>query len=526
MWAHSHGVRLRNANPCDPGNTGVQYDPSVLVPPNTHRRFRRVSLVALITVALSSCAWVTADDIDDGDAQAFEVAPIQWQPYGDNSDTAVVQVPIDYLDPNGDTIGLFVARYRATDPSQRIGSLLVNPGGPGFPGTMIPARAESYFEPEILARFDIVGWDPRGTGQTDLPIECSDTVDRFQADPPLFITDEEQQASLVDLNREYAELCMTRNAEMWSKVGTNNSARDMDVLRRALGEEMISYFGLSYGSELGATWSTLFPSTVRAAVLDGATDPGGDAESAQAIGFESAITNFLNECSADPGCAFHNDGNSRAAYEDLLSELEVNPAPTRAGRAPATARVMMTAVMQSMYKESIWPTLADALASASAGDGTGLLDLFDEYFQLNPDGTLQGHELDAHATIGCADDPERLSVADVNEVSERVSEIAPLFSPPGTVRDYGCSFFPPAEDPRVEITGNGAGPIVVIGTTGDPATPLASSRRMADTLEQGTLIVVDANQHTGYGLNDCVNDAVAEYLIDLVVPEDGIECSD
>ena len=300
----------------------------------------------------------------------------------------------------------------------------------------------------------------------------------------------------------------------------------MDVLRRALGEDTISYFGFSYGSELGATWATLFPETVRAAVLDGAADPNADGlESSlqQLEGFEASLSTFLARCSADATCPFHNGGDAEGAFDALMTSLDENPAPTSNGRPPANLAVAINGVIEAMYSDSYWPQLERALAAAANGDGDGLLALHDSYYQRQPDGTY-GNELEAFQTISCADSAERLSVAEEDSLGDEYRKVAPRLVPEGASGGYFCTFFPVAVDPRIEITGAGAGPIVVIGTTGDPATPLSSTEAMADVLDDGRLVVVEADQHTGYGVNVCVDKVVNDYLIDLVAPRDGMEC--
>jgi hypothetical protein len=181
------------------------------------------------------------------------------------------------------------------------------------------------------------------------------------------------------------------------------------------------------------------------------------------------------------------------------------------------------AVAQAMYSDSYWPALERALEDAAAGDGAGLLALNDAYYQRRADGTY-GNLIEAFLAINCADQPERQTVEEADAEVEQILEVAPRIFP-NTTGSYSCTFFPPALDPRIDITGAGAGPIVVVGTTGDPATPLDSSRAMADTLEDGRLVIVEANQHTGYRGDDCVRDIVHDYLLQLAAPDDGTRCS-
>ena len=212
-------------------------------------------------------------------------------------------MPIDYANPGGGMFRIHLARPAADDPSQRVGTLVVNPGGPGYGGSDFAGYADQIFSEEVLDAFDIVGFDPRGTGLSEPAIDCIDDYDRFYAGTDITPDDDAERQQIVDLAEEFAEACAANNADIIQFVGTNGAARDIDSIRRALGEEAISYFGLSYGSELGAVWATLFPSTVRAAVFDSAPDPDAD-ELQEALrqteSFEATLTTYLAQCSADP----------------------------------------------------------------------------------------------------------------------------------------------------------------------------------------------------------------------------------
>ncbi len=461
----------------------------------------------------------------DPDRTAPDAGTLDWQEQSEGVEVALLEVPVDYENPDGDTFELFVARHLATDQENKIGSLLVNPGGPGFGGSDFALYADLIYGEPLLERFDIVGWDPRGTGLSEPAIDCIDDYDEYFAGYDITPDDQAEKDQIVGIAENLAESCVDNNEAILPYVGTNNSARDMDSLRRALGEDEISYFGFSYGSELGATWATLFPETVRAAVLDGASDPTADALSRglqQAAGFEATLTTYLAGCSADVACAFHNDGDAEGAFDALMAELDEQPIPSVDGRPDVTRGVALQAVAQAMYSETFWEQLSEALAAAQHGDGEGLLGLYDAYYQRQPDGTW-GNELEAFQSIVCMDREERPTVEESDAQAPQYNEVAPRISP-GTTGDYFCNFFPPSLDPRVDITGAGAGPIVVVGTTGDAATPLDSTRKMAATLEDGRLVVVTADQHTGYNVNDCVDDAVHDYLIDLKVPAESTEC--
>jgi pimeloyl-ACP methyl ester carboxylesterase len=299
----------------------------------------------------------------------------------------------------------------------------------------------------------------------------------------------------------------------------------MNSIRQALGEDKISYFGFSYGSELGATWATMFPQTVRAAVLDGAVDPNATSAEegmAQAKGFEGQLATFLAACSKNKACEFYNGGKSEAAFDALLLDLDAKPLVVSADRTPVTQGVTFTAVAQAMYSDYYWTQLERALADAQQGDGAGLLKLYDDYFQRKVDGSY-GNELEAFLAISCLDDPGATSIEDVDAAVPAFIAAAPRL---GANFGYGysCALWPVKPATKADANGKGAGPIIVIGTTGDPATPLASTRKMAAALEQGILLIVEANQHTGYGANECINTAVDSYLIELTVPVSETTC--
>ncbi len=433
-------------------------------------------------------------------------------------------VPFDYDNPGVGSFVLSIMRRSAEIPATRIGSLLVNPGGPGFGGTVMAERAEYYFSTELLERFDVIGWDPRGTGTSTPAVDCTEDYDRFFGidSPP---NDEAAKQTMIDLTQEFVDLCVERNGEMLKYISTEASARDMNSIRNALNEDKISYFGGSYGSELGATWVTLFPATVRAAVFDGASDPnasGFDQAVAQLKGFEQQLDTFLTDCAKRVACQIYNNGRPAALFDQLVIDIDSTPIVVSSNRTPVTQGVFYTAVVQAMYSNILWPQLESALANAVRGDGALLLALYDEYFQRQPDGSY-GNELEAFLAISCLDDPEGSTVADVDA---DVALFAAAAKRLGANFGYGyaCALWPHRVAERIIVTGKGAGPIVVVGTTGDAATPLASTRKAAKNLEQGVLVIVEADRHTGYGLNSCIVRNVDAYLISLKVPKNETYC--
>jgi len=465
----------------------------------------------------------------DNTTSQFSPQPIEWKPCTSGSTTpniscGFIEVPFDYGDPDLGSFVLFVKRRVAADTTLRVGSLLVNPGGPGFGGSSLADDAEYYFSSTLLQHFDIIAWDPRGTGESSPAVDCVDQYDQyFGLDSPPD-TPEEKQA-LIDAGVAFDKQCEDSSGSILPYISTRSSASDMNSIREALGEDKITYFGFSYGSELGATWATLFPNTVRAAVLDGAVDPNSTALEegiSQATGFEQQLNAFLANCANTPSCEFYNGGSPDVALDNLLLQIDEVPLVVSADRTPVTQGVMFTAIAQAMYSDSLWPQLDNALALAQMGDGSGLLALYDNYFQRKPDGTY-GNELEAFVAISCLDDPGATSIEEIDANVKRFTDAAPRLGA-NFAYGYVCTNWPVAQVPKVRVTGRGAGPILVVGTTGDPATPLEATRKMAKALEQGIFIIVEAQQHTGYGTNACIVKVVDEYLIDLTVPKNETLC--
>jgi pimeloyl-ACP methyl ester carboxylesterase len=497
-------------------------------------KFTRVAVITALLVLVGCGSSGTPDSASENSAPTTSAAPFvpasfDWKACDDSASTTSVQcgtleVPYDYNNPSAGTFTLYVKLRPATNPSLRIGSMMVNPGGPGFGGSSLADDADYYFSSDLTDHFDIIAWDPRGTGKSTPAVDCVDNYDQyFGLDSPPDSPEEKQ--ALVDASQAFNDECMANSGEILPYISTQASATDMNSIRQALGEDKISYFGFSYGSELGATWATMFPQTVRAAVLDGAVDPNSTSAEegmAQAKGFEGQLATFLAACSKNKACEFYNGGKSEAAFDALLLDLDAKPLVVSAERTPVTQGVAFTAVAQAMYSDYYWSQLEKALADAQQGDGAGLLKLYDDYFQRKDDGSY-GNELEAFLAISCLDDPGATSIKAVDDAVPSFVDVAPRL---GANFGYGysCALWPVKAAVKVEVNGKGAGPIVVIGTTGDPATPLASTRNMASELEQGILLIVEANQHTGYGANECINTAVDSYLIDLTVPVSETTC--
>ena len=458
-------------------------------------------------------------------AAAGVVPIVTWQSCGTGLECATLTVPKDYDDPTKGTLDLFLKRHPAAKRALRIGSLLVNPGGPGAPTTsyMID-NVDGYFGSRLTDRFDIVGWDPRGTGKSG-QIVCVDSLDPYFA-LDLSPDDATEKRQVVDAAASFDAQCAARNPGLLPYVSTEATARDMDSIRRALGEPKISYFGFSYGSALGAVWATLFPDTVRAMVIDSAIDPnaGAAAQTRQtAVGTERALTNMLTACAKNRSCALYNGGDPGALFDKVMADLDRTP--LRVADAPGSPLVnqgvAFWAIADGLDNEQFWPALTSALAQAAKGNGRGLLDLYTDYLTVNGD---YPHLFESLLAINCLDDPEPVDQAAFDRLDAEIRQLAPRLGALELNPPF-CRSWPVRGKPPVKVTGKGAGPVVVVGSTGDPVTPIESSSAMARALEGGVLVTAQANQHIGYQTSTCVNDAVENYLVGLKVPPAGLICA-
>jgi len=456
---------------------------------------------------------------------------LDWSECG-GDECATLTVPLDYDDPSGPTIGIHLDRRPADDQDAKVGSLLVNPGGPGEPGSTVAANAPGYFRPALLRHFDIVGFDPRGTGQSE-PVDClSDTdLDTYVAGDPDPSTPDEER-TFVRLTRGLGRGCAQLSGALASHVSTRETARDMDVLRAVLGERVISYFGFSYGTELGATYAELFPGRVGRFVLDGAVDPTLEARNSaltQAAGFETALRAYVANCLDVTDSCYLGDSvdEGMQRIRDLLDQVEDQPLTTTSGR-PLTAGLALYGIVTPLYSRDTWILLSQALRSAFDGDGSALMLLADAYTARASDGTYAKNSMEAFPAISCLDDPEGIKPAEVPAEYPAFEDASPTF---GKVFAWGliaCRDWPPARGIETEpltIDADGAPPIVVVGTTRDPATPLVEAQALASQLHSGVLVTRDGDGHTAYNSgNDCIDDALESFLIEGAVPRDGLSC--
>lgn len=462
------------------------------------------------------------------DLSAFYGQRLEWRACG-RAQCTTLKVPMDYAQPNGKELSLAVLRVPAQKESERVGSLIVNPGGPGGSGVDYAAAGSLQFGSVLSDHFDIVGFDPRGVGQSD-PLRCLSTagMDEFIGTDPAPSTPA-GMAEMDRLVRDFGQGCLDRSGDLMRHMSTVEAAKDMDILRAALGEKQMDYLGASYGTFLGATYADLFPQRVRRFVLDGAIDPSLSNEQmslAQAHGFEVALRAYLQDC-VDGGDCFLGDTVDAAAerIRQFLDDVAVKPLPTGSDRE-LTAGWATIGIWLPLYVKSFWPQLTAALEQAlNDGRGTGLLSLADLYASRGPDG-YTSNSMEALYAVNCLDHGDSIPTDQVPSHFAQFEEASPTFGRSFAFGLSTCHSWPVRSDNVTRaIHATGAAPILVIGTTRDPATPMEWARALAGQLDSGRLITRDGDGHTGFNQgNDCVDSAVQDYLIDGKVPPDDLKC--
>ena len=453
---------------------------------------------------------------------------VEWESCGANGECATIKVPLDYDEPNGSTIELAARRVPARDQNGRIGTLFINPGGPGGSGVEYASAAGLVLGRDLLRKFDVVGWDPRGVGEST-PVRCLDTeqMDEFIAadgSPD----DENEIAALDRVSKMLANGCKERSGRLLPHVSTKDAARDLDVLRGIVGDTQLYYLGKSYGTYLGATYAELFPKNAGRLVLDGALDPAKPTEQinmAQAKGFDTALDAFAADCASRENCAL---GSSKAEVlakvDKVIADSDAKPLPGDGDRE-VTQAIAVLGIIFPLYVKDYWPRLEKAVEAAVGGNGARLLSLADTYTSRGPT-KFTDNSGEVIYAVNCIDHPDITSIAQAKSKEAAYKAASPRF---GSFLLWGsltCANWPvkPVNTQHV-IKAAGAKPIVVVGTTRDPATPYEWSVALAGQLESGVLVTRDGDGHTGYKEgNECVDQAIERYLIEGIPPQDGLKC--
>jgi pimeloyl-ACP methyl ester carboxylesterase len=468
---------------------------------------------------------------------AFDTT-LTWTECGDGFQCATLTVPVDWRRPSGERVGIALVRRPALAPDQRIGSLVVNYGGPGESGVSYLQRTWSRLPETVRTRFDVVSFDPRGTGASR-PIDC---VDDSFLDLSAGIAPVPSTAAQLDVlhgySAQFASGCEQRMGTYAGQVGTRNVARDLEAIRLSLGEAALDYLGYSYGSIVGVTYAQMYARTVGRMVLDGPPDywiNARDYAYRQAQGFMRALDGFLGWCE-QTHCSIAASGAPHDVFQQLLTRVDQEPLPatyttngvTREGRL--TPGLLENAVLSMLYDRSRgWPILADALSEAVAqGQAPSLLQIADQRLGRPPDGHWDPL-LEANAVITCVDRPIRkapTAAAELADVATFQSQLPPWG---GGWATASCVGMPkPAKDDRLgTVTVQGSAPVLVIGTTGDPATPYSGAEAMVGRIDGSQLLTFDSTEHTafGRGISTCIDDAVVAYFVDGALPAPGTHCA-
>ena len=449
---------------------------------------------------------------------------ITWSDCGGGFQCGTVAVPLDYSNTRGDTIKLALIRKPATEPTHRIGALVTNPGGPGLSGVEFLRQSATSFV-RLNTRFDLIGFDPRGVGQS-APVRCasgkemdaSNTID-YQLD------DAGEKQVYIHAVQAYARACRQKNARILPFVDTVSTAKDMEIIRFALGDAKLTYLGISYGTFLGETYAHLYPTRIRALVLDAVVDPAVspmDAILPRAAGFEDNLQAFLAYCRAFVGCLYAREADPGARLADLMQRLDLNPLPV--GTRMLTKTLAMSVVLATLYFPRFWVSLEEALYQVDQGDGHSMLTLSDLFNGRHANGSYT-NTADANNAIRCLDRPVPSDIASYDGLGPALAKASPLLGP---ALQYGlliCSYWPIKPKGAVgPLSANGAPPILLIGATQDPATPYAFAEAVNKQITGSVLLTRKGYGHPSYDKSFCVRQAVAAYLIDLTLPAPGTVC--
>ncbi|MFZ0835093.1 MAG: alpha/beta hydrolase [Mycobacterium sp.] len=496
------------------------------------------TLVAITAVAVVSCSRLVGGQAKM--AMPRVGSPIAWDrcsfttadisPLLASAQCGKLGVPLDYLKPDGDSISIAVIKFPAT--GAKIGSLVINPGGPGESGVNAAIGLAQNLPEELRERFDLVGFDPRGVRLSKPALWCNSDADndRMRADPMVDYSPA-GVAHIEQMTKEFVQRCVDKvGKEFLANVGTVNVVKDLDVLRAALGDPKLTYLGYSYGTRIGSSYAEQYPQNVRAMVLDGAIDPNADpfeADIRQAEAFQKAFDDYAADCAKSPDCPLGTDPEKAVeVYHSLVDPLVEKPASASDPRGLAYSDAIVGTILP-LYSPALWPNLTAALEELKNGRGDKLLALSDQYMGRDEDGHYT-NATDVRSAVNCVDRPPITDRSRVIEEDRRLREVAPFMSYgefTGNAPLSTCAFWPvpPTSQPH-QISVRDLPPVLVISTTGDPATPYQAGVDLARQLN-GALLTYEGTQHTVALEGDaCVDDIVTKYLIDLTLPPPDARC--
>lgn len=506
-----------------------------------------VAAIASVSLTLSGCATpepeitlppitaptpVATAEVKD-ELKPFYSQVVDWQACGTRILCGSVLVPTNWADPGAGSLSIAVA-YRAADIAKPLGSIIFNPGGPGASGYDWIVNSVDYLGTKNLrSKFNIVGFDPRGVGKSEPRVKCFNakkTDELLYEDNGFPLGSPQDIAASKKLLGEFATACLKNTGPAMAYLDTVSAAKDMDVIRAVMGSSQLDYLGFSYGSLLGQTYAALFPKKVNRMVIDGVIDPTvTDAEQSvlQLKGFDLALRNYLADCLSTADCPFQGSvSQALTKIKSLLRSLETSPIPTKDGRL-LNAWSANTGLIMPLYSESYWPQLSQAFAEAFDGDGTTFIELADTYNDRDPSGKYLTNLMEANIAISCLDSRQPSTASDMAKQNSRMLAASPTL---GRYWQFGaltCEQWPfPVVTHPTDYSAKGSKPILVVGTTGDPATPYEQAVAVANhILSNGHLVTYNGEGHTAYGRsNECVATAVDNYFIKGSVPDSDPNC--
>ena len=441
-----------------------------------------------------------------------------------------IAVPVDYARPDGPVATLALIRFPAT--GEKIGSLIINPGGPGESGIEAAAGIVENLPAGVRERFDLVGFDPRGVGASTPALWCNSDADndRLRADPQVDYSPQGVQR-IEGETKAFVQRCIDKmGPEFLANVGTASVVKDLDALRAAVGDEKLNYIGYSYGTRIGSAYAETFPDRVRAMILDGAVDPNADpiqSDIDQAAAFQQAFDDYAADCAQDPDCPLGTDpAKSVDIYRSMVDPLVNDPAATRDPRGLSYGDALIGTIM-ALYSPNLWRHLTQGLSELANGRGDTLLALADMYMRRDSEGRYT-NATDARIAVNCVDQPPISDRSKVVDEDRRLREVAPFMSYgefTGHAPLSACAFWPvpPTSTPHA-VSAPGLPPVLVVSSTGDPATPYQAGVDLAKQLG-GALLTFNGTQHTVvFQGEQCVDDYAAAYLTDLTLPPPDATC--
>ena len=451
---------------------------------------------------------------------------LAWQLCSGGFQCATLHVPLDYTKPSDRTIAIALIRKPAKVRSRRIGSVLLNPGGPGASGLDFLRNASEIFA-NLNTRFDLVSWDTRGVGEST-PVKClsDEQLDAYFALDTV-LDDPAEKDAYVKATKDFVAGCQRNSGFLLPFMDTDNTARDLDRIRAALGDAKLSYLGFSYGTYIGQWYAHLYPKHIRALVMDGVVDSTATGDTGivrQTAGFDDNLQAFFSWCRATSSCAYGRSGDPERKLKTAMVRLDQTP--LQVGGRQLTRSLAMEGVVLTMYDQSYWTYLDQGMTELDAGDGRLLLYLADFLHERGGDGRYSNLENGGNQGTECMDFHAPTDISAYDALGADLAKASPIFGPVVQYAGLQCAFWPVRSRSVYErLTVRGAPPILLVGGTNDPATPYAGAQSMTKQIPDSVLLTRNGNGHTSYATSVCARSAEDAYLIDLTLPAAGTVCS-